>query len=140
MNEYIQLGHMVEATSHSKNVTEFEADADSERMTLAHDTSLSGGLRVQNDQLKPRAQKSNITYYLPHHPVLKPESTSTKLRVVFNGSKATSSGKSLNDIMHTGSKIQRDITDVLLWIRKHQFIFTTDVTKMYRQIMVHEDD
>ncbi|XP_070067219.1 uncharacterized protein [Drosophila virilis] len=31
-------------------------------------------------------------YYLPHHCVLKEDSTTTKLRVVFDGSSATSSG------------------------------------------------
>ncbi|XP_011496534.1 PREDICTED: uncharacterized protein LOC105361126 [Ceratosolen solmsi marchali] len=33
-----------------------------------------------------------------------------------------------------------DITDVLIWIRKHQFLFSTDITKIYRQIKVHKDD
>ncbi|XP_071580676.1 uncharacterized protein [Temnothorax nylanderi] len=40
-------------------------------------------------------------YYLPHHGVLKPDSATTKLRVVFNGSSASTSGRSLNDIMYT---------------------------------------
>uniref|UniRef100_A0A1I8N6A2 Uncharacterized protein n=1 Tax=Musca domestica TaxID=7370 RepID=A0A1I8N6A2_MUSDO len=37
-------------------------------------------------------------YFIPHHCVLKPNSTSTKLRVVFDASCATSSDTSLNDI------------------------------------------
>ncbi|RLU16083.1 hypothetical protein DMN91_011841 [Ooceraea biroi] len=57
-----------------------------------------------------------VHYYLPHHGVLKPDSVTTKLRVVFNGS------------------------NVLMWIRGHQYIFTTDITKMYRQIRVHPED
>ena len=44
---------------------------------------------------------NNSIFYLPHHGVLKPDSKTTKLRVVFNGSCATSSGYSLNDLMHT---------------------------------------
>ncbi|XP_053686424.1 uncharacterized protein LOC128735965 [Sabethes cyaneus] len=35
-------------------------------------------------------------YYMPHHAVLKPDSTTTKLRVVFDGSCRTSTGVSLN--------------------------------------------
>ncbi|XP_034947880.1 uncharacterized protein [Chelonus insularis] len=54
-------------------------------------------------------------YFLPHHGVLRPSSTTTKLKVVFNGSSPTSTGISLNDITHTGAKIQLDIFDVLLW-------------------------
>ncbi|XP_011883910.1 PREDICTED: uncharacterized protein LOC105571052 [Vollenhovia emeryi] len=55
------------------------------------------------------------SYYIPHHGILKESSETTKLRVVFNGSSKTSSGTSLNDIMYTGAKIQRDLSDVLLW-------------------------
>ncbi|XP_046629983.1 uncharacterized protein LOC124310217 [Neodiprion virginianus] len=43
--------------------------------------------------------------FLPHHGVLKEQSTTTKLRVVFNGSCNTSSGVSLNGILHVGPKI-----------------------------------
>ena len=82
----------------------------------------------------------NPIFYLPHHGVLKPDSKTTKLRVVFNGSCATTSGHSLNDLMHTGQTLLLNISDVLLWIRQHEFIFATDITKMYRQIRVHEDD
>ncbi|XP_070066930.1 uncharacterized protein [Drosophila virilis] len=38
-------------------------------------------------------------YYLPHHCVLMEDSTATKLRVVFDGSAATTSGHSLNDAL-----------------------------------------
>ncbi|XP_071647546.1 uncharacterized protein [Temnothorax longispinosus] len=79
-------------------------------------------------------------YYLPHHGVLKPDSATTKLRVVFNGSSASTSGRSLNDIMHTGAKLHLDVTNVLLWIRQFRHLVATDITKMYRQINVHEDD
>ncbi|XP_074101282.1 uncharacterized protein LOC141528902 [Cotesia typhae] len=79
-------------------------------------------------------------YYLPHHGVLREQSTSTKLRVVFNGSCKTTSQVSLNDIQHTGPKTQRDIIDVLLWIRRYKYIFMTDIVKMFRQIQVHQND
>ncbi|GFW98123.1 reverse transcriptase domain-containing protein [Trichonephila clavipes] len=42
---------------------------------------------------------NNICYYLPHHGVFWPDKTSTKLRVVFNGSAFTTSGLSLNDLL-----------------------------------------
>ncbi len=79
-------------------------------------------------------------YYLPHHGVLREQSTSTKLRIVFNGSCKTTSQVSLNEIQHTGPKIQRDIIDVLLWIRRYKYIFMTDIVKMFRQIQVHQKD
>jgi len=51
-------------------------------------------------------------YYLPHHGVLKPDSTTTKLRVVFNGSSLTSSGYSVNDLMHTSANLLLDVSDM----------------------------
>ncbi|XP_011493816.1 PREDICTED: uncharacterized protein LOC105359038 [Ceratosolen solmsi marchali] len=83
---------------------------------------------------------NNKTYYLPYHGVLNPGSSTTKLRVVFNGSSPSSAGLSLNDIMHRGANLNPDIIDVPIWIRKHRYLFSTDITKMYRQILVHQDD
>lgn len=82
---------------------------------------------------------SSPVCYLPHHGILRPASSTIKLRVVFNGSSRTSNGVSLNDILHTGTKLQRDIADVLLWTRTHRVLFSTDIIKMYRQI-VHQKD
>ncbi|XP_046143155.1 uncharacterized protein LOC123988157 [Osmia bicornis bicornis] len=75
-----------------------------------------------------------------HHGVLKLGSTTTALRVVFNGSSPTSSGYSLNDLLHTGPNLMLNIADLLIWIRRYKHLFATDVTKMYRQIKVHPDD
>ncbi|XP_060644814.1 uncharacterized protein LOC132783576 [Drosophila nasuta] len=79
---------------------------------------------------------SSGNYYLPHHAVLKPDSTTTKLRIVFNASSPTSNGKSLNDILHTGPILQSDLTIQILKWRFFQFVFNADITKMYRQILV----
>ncbi|XP_071056929.1 uncharacterized protein [Onthophagus taurus] len=79
-------------------------------------------------------------FYLPHHGVIRESSTTTKLRVVFNGSQTTSSGLSLNDCLHTGPKLQSELVDVLLRWRRHPVAFACDLEKMYRQIDVHQDD
>lgn len=42
--------------------------------------------------------------------------------------------------MYTGAKLHLNVSDVLLWIRQHRHIISTDITKMYRQIGIHEDD
>ena len=42
------------------------------------------------------------TFYMPMHGVTKEASSSTKLRVVFDGSAHTSSHASLNDILEVG--------------------------------------
>ncbi|XP_043267646.1 uncharacterized protein [Venturia canescens] len=88
----------------------------------------------------PDVRPTKPCFILPHRGVVREHSVTTKLRVVFNGSCKTNTGFSLNDILHTGPKLQQDISDVLLWIRQHRFIFATDITKMYRQILLHPDD
>ncbi|XP_037931335.1 uncharacterized protein LOC119666125 [Teleopsis dalmanni] len=45
-------------------------------------------------------------YFIPHHCNLKPDSTTTKLRVVFDASSKTTLGQSLNDLLHIGLTVQ----------------------------------
>ena len=80
-----------------------------------------------------------IQYFLPHHPVLRATSTTTKLRVVFDGSHHCSNGLSLNDVQLTGPSLQTDIFAVLLKFRQHTFVATGDIEKMYRQILINPD-
>ena len=41
--------------------------------------------------------KESPNFFMPHHGVLKETSSTTKLRVVFNGSEKSNNGVSLND-------------------------------------------
>ncbi|XP_043604779.1 uncharacterized protein LOC122577510 [Bombus pyrosoma] len=79
-------------------------------------------------------------YYLPHHGVIKASSETTKVRVVFDGSAATSTGVSLNETLYTGPKLQEDLVDILLRFRLHQYVLTGDIEKMYRQFLVRPED
>ncbi|XP_049294153.1 uncharacterized protein LOC125769462 [Anopheles funestus] len=74
---------------------------------------------------------------MPHHAVLRPSSSSTKLRVVFDGSaKAAPSDVALNQALMVGATVQNDIFVILIRFRKHVIVFTADISKMYRQIKV----
>lgn len=88
----------------------------------------------ESSRLKPP------NYYMPHHAVIRDSSTTTKLRVVFNASQKTTSGTSLNETLHIGPRLQRDLPAVLLRWRTHEIVFAADITKMYRQIRIHSDD
>ncbi|XP_053964104.1 uncharacterized protein LOC128867038 [Anastrepha ludens] len=78
--------------------------------------------------------------YIPHHAVMKLDSSTTKLRVVFDASCRTSNGKSLNDILRVGPTIQDDLVSILIRFRQHSFVLMADITKMYRQIIVDKED
>ncbi|XP_076660965.1 uncharacterized protein LOC143364560 [Halictus rubicundus] len=88
----------------------------------------------------PENRDSSDGYYLPHHGVVKVTSETTKLRVVFDGSAATSTGTSLNDTLHTGPKLQDDLLYILLRFRIHRYVLTGDIEKMYRQFLVRDED
>ncbi|XP_065365574.1 uncharacterized protein LOC135958605 [Calliphora vicina] len=75
-------------------------------------------------------------YYLPHHAVVKPDSLTTKVRVVFNASSPSSNGLSLNSVLHVGPILQNDLTLLILRWRFFKFVFNADIQKMYRQILV----
>lgn len=85
-------------------------------------------------------QDTPYNYYIPHHCVLRPDSLTTKLRVVFNASAQTPTGSSLNDHLYTGPKLQPDIQVVLLRARLWKYLFMADVKQMYRQIIVDLPD
>ncbi|XP_058448849.1 uncharacterized protein LOC131428824 [Malaya genurostris] len=80
-------------------------------------------------------------YYLPHHAVLRPGSSSTKCRVVFDASaKSAPTHLSFNDVWLIGPVIQSDIVSIMLRFRQHPIVFSADIMKMYRQINMHPDD
>ncbi|CAI6344950.1 unnamed protein product [Macrosiphum euphorbiae] len=79
-------------------------------------------------------------YHIPHHAVIKRSAKTMKLRVVFDASAVSATGKSLNDMLHVGPKLQNDISDLLHRCRLHKYMFTADICKMYRQIKIHPDD
>ncbi|GFV62516.1 uncharacterized protein TNCV_3866971 [Trichonephila clavipes] len=81
---------------------------------------------------------SEIAYYMPHHGILRPEKSTTKLRVVFNATNPTRNELSLNSIQHNGGLVQNDVFTIMIKFREHPYAFTADV-KMYRMILIHEN-
>lgn len=79
-------------------------------------------------------------YFIPHHAILKSDGDMSKIRVVFDASAVSSNGRSLNDVLCTGPKLQTDLRDILLRCRLHKYILTADIVKMYRQISIHPAD
>ncbi|GBL92842.1 hypothetical protein AVEN_70684-1 [Araneus ventricosus] len=75
--------------------------------------------------------------FLPHQGVLRPSSITTKLRVVFDASAKTTTGYSLNDLLCAGGVLQDDLFSILTRFRKHQYAFTADISKMFRQIEIN---
>ncbi|XP_066595474.1 uncharacterized protein [Prorops nasuta] len=84
--------------------------------------------------------ETNDNYYLPHHAVIKKNSLTTKVKVVFDASCRSDKGISLNEVLLTGPTIQDKLFEHILRIRLHKYIVTADIEKMYRQILVDPQD
>ncbi|KAL4083194.1 hypothetical protein QTP88_028524 [Uroleucon formosanum] len=92
------------------------------------------------EQVSDNNENDKPVYYIPHHAVLRDNSLTTKLRVVFDASCATDTGKSLNDILLKGPSIQDDLINIISRFRTHKYAMSADIEKMYRQIWIAEKD
>ncbi len=92
------------------------------------------------ERVLPNEQVAEMSLYLCHHGVFNESSTTTKMRVVFDGSASTSTGLSLNDCMLVGATLQDDLFDILLRFRTHNIVIKGDITKMFRQFRLDRRD
>ncbi|XP_029163314.1 uncharacterized protein LOC114934768 [Nylanderia fulva] len=89
-------------------------------------------------RLVPAHAVDRESVYLPHHGVFKGIGRNAKLRVVFDASCKTTSGISLNDALMIGPTVQQDLISIITRFRTFAYVFTADIVKMYRQILIHE--
>ena len=80
------------------------------------------------------------SFWLPMHAVFKEASTSTKLRIVFDGSAATTTGLSLNQALYVGPTIQATLSEILIRFRMHHVALNADISKMYREVQLSTAD
>ena len=78
--------------------------------------------------------------YISHHPVIRLESQTTKVRPVVNASMKTSNGRSLNDELYVGPILQDDMANILLRFRMNRIALVGDIAMMYRCIDLDEAD
>ena len=80
-------------------------------------------------------------HYIPHFPVFKTDSATTKMRIVYDASAGVSSeALSRNDCLHTGPNLMQDLTGNLLKFRTHRIAFTADIEKAFLQIELNNQD
>lgn len=79
-------------------------------------------------------------FILPHHAIHRPDSSTTKIRVVFDGSAKSSNNMSLNDMLLCGPTVQPHLQTVLLNFRLHRYVMKADIEKMFRQVLIDPSD
>ena len=90
--------------------------------------------KAPRDKVKPYQ-----AWYLPHFPLLRPDKSTTKTRIVFDAS-AKFNNASLNDIVLQGPKLQSDLFAVLLRFRRDPVALMCDIKEMYLQIKLNPED
>jgi len=92
---------------------------------------------VDDSQLERESKK----YYLPHHPVITPLKTTTKVRIVYDASvKANKGAKSLNDCLYRGPINLPDMCGMLLRFRTYYIAILADIEKAFLQIGIQEHE
>jgi len=98
---------------------------------------LSRGIaeKVESDSEETR------TRVLPHHPVIKENSQTTKMRIVLDASaKSGKDDNSLNDCMIEGTNFLSNLLGILLRFRKGRYALTADIEKAFLQLSLHPED
>ena len=115
--------------AHKRNIRPQFQDGIRSYITLGH-----------AEEVPPEEKPPAMAFYLPMHSVLKLSSTSTKLRVVFDGSAVTTTGLSLNQALHVGTTLQATLSDTLLKFRSYNIALNADISKMYREVQLCPED
>ena len=92
------------------------------------------------DQAQGESDVSHPVFYLPHRPVVRESSLSTRIRPVFDASAREVGGVSLNDCLHVGPSLTPNICDVLSRFRRHQVAVVADISKAFLNIELQEED
>ncbi|CAG9827611.1 unnamed protein product [Diabrotica balteata] len=85
-------------------------------------------------------QPSQECHYLPHRPIIKPNSLSTKIRPVFDASAKEKHRPSLNQCLEKGVNLIELIPAILLRFRQKEIGVISDIRKAFLQIGLHKAD
>jgi len=113
---------------------------DKKGKSVEFNAALSEYIHLGHAEEVPNQQLPSNHYYLPVHGVFKQSSTTTKVRPVFDASAPSSTGASLNDTLEQGPNLYPLLSDVLLKFRIHKIGFSADISKMFREIKLHEEE
>jgi len=84
--------------------------------------------------------RSSCIHYLLHHPVVKQNRNTTKVRIVYNGSVSSQDDLSINDCLQVGPNLIPKLFDVMIRFRFHQIVLVADIEKAFLMVGVRDED
>ena len=104
----------------------------------AYQTQIGDFVESGHAEAVPEEDVKNpkLHYFLPHRPVVKESSTTTRVRPVFDAGHPSTSGLSLNDTIRSCPNNTPDLVNIVIRWKWYQFIAIADASKMYRMIVL----
>ena len=96
--------------------------------------------KYAEEVLNPEEPTNGPICYLPHRAVVRQDSSTTKLRIVFDGSaKCGRDEVCLNDCLMQGPNLVQCIAACLINFRTRNYAFSSDLEKAFLQILIKQD-
>ncbi|KAF8782602.1 hypothetical protein HNY73_012866 [Argiope bruennichi] len=102
------------------------------------------GLGIRGDEIDTLGvnEQGNLREFneSTHHAVIREDKTSSRLRIVFDGTAHAEGEYSLNDCLHIGINLYPNLFELLVQFRKNAVTYTADVKQAYLQILINPED
>ena len=134
-NNYKQALKRLQSVENQLRKSEEKASLYSQAINQYVQDGYAEEVEVINDNKEPKRVR-----YLPHHAVYREDKSSTKTRIVFDGSCHDGNEVSLNDCVLPGPALQPNLVSVLLRFRTRPIGLMADVQKMFLQIKLAKED
>jgi hypothetical protein len=89
--------------------------------------------------MKEIEENGGPLYYISHHALVRSDSKSTPLSIVFNSS-LPFQGQCLNDYWHKGPDLLNNLPGILMRFRENYVAICGNISKMYHRIKIPERD